>query len=134
MKRKGISPLIAAVLLIAFTMAIASIFAQWAPQLIESTQDSVDNQEDNVLACNNIRLDIISSDASSASVQLVSGDTLGDRNVSVTWTYSDGSDPVQVSNETISSPQGIVNYDLSDYSDKSPGSELDSVEAAATGC
>jgi len=31
MNKKGISPLIAAVMLIAFTMAVGSIFAQWTP-------------------------------------------------------------------------------------------------------
>lgn len=38
--RKGISPLIAAVLLIAFTMAVAGIFSQWAPNLLQNIQVS----------------------------------------------------------------------------------------------
>lgn len=37
--QKGISPLIAAVLLIAFTMAVAGLFAQWAPNLIQNVQE-----------------------------------------------------------------------------------------------
>lgn len=133
MKRKGISPLIAAVLLIAFTMAVASIFAQWAPQVVQGTQDDVDQQRDNILSCNDIQLEVLSSNTSSASVQLSSGDTTGDRNVSVTWTYTDA-EPVQVSNASITEARGILNYNLDDFSGKSPGSELESVEAVATGC
>lgn len=36
--RKGISPLIAAVLLIAFTMAVATISGPWITNLLQNTQ------------------------------------------------------------------------------------------------
>ena len=42
--RKGVSPLVAAVLLIAFTMAVAGLFGQWAPDLLQSIQG--DTRED----------------------------------------------------------------------------------------
>jgi flagellin-like protein len=56
--RKGISPLIAAVLLIAFTMAVGSIFAQWAPNLLQSTQQGVSDDVDQITGCNQARLEV----------------------------------------------------------------------------
>ncbi|MBC5792402.1 MAG: hypothetical protein H8Z69_00010 [Nanohaloarchaea archaeon] len=64
---KGISPLIAAVLLIAFTMAIASIFAQWVPDLLDNTQQSVSDTSDTVLDASQARLDISQASYSSGS-------------------------------------------------------------------
>jgi flagellin-like protein len=56
--RKGISPLIAAVLLIAFTMAVAGMFSQWVPGLIQSTQEDVSDSSDTVLDASQAELDI----------------------------------------------------------------------------
>lgn len=39
MIRKGISPLIAAVMLLAFAMAIGGIFSEWSGQLVQSSTD-----------------------------------------------------------------------------------------------
>lgn len=44
MNRKGLSPLIATVLLIAFTMAIAGIMASWATQFVSAQISGVQNQ------------------------------------------------------------------------------------------
>ena len=63
MMRKGISPLIAAVLLIAFTMAIASIFAQWAPELMEDAQGDTSEQAAAIQDCSQINLEVTSVDA-----------------------------------------------------------------------
>lgn len=43
MERKGISPLIATVLLIAFTMAIAGIMATWATSFVNVKMSEADN-------------------------------------------------------------------------------------------
>ncbi|HLD83325.1 MAG TPA: archaellin/type IV pilin N-terminal domain-containing protein [archaeon] len=42
MRRKGISPLIAAVLLIAFTMSIAGLMAAWATSFTQTRLDNLD--------------------------------------------------------------------------------------------
>lgn len=48
---KGISPLIAAVMLLAFAMAIGGIFSEWSGKLVESsTQDTSETQTE-VLDC-----------------------------------------------------------------------------------
>lgn len=58
--RRGISPLIAAVLLIAFTMAISSIFAQWAPNLIQNVQQDTSQQRVDISRASNLGLEIMS--------------------------------------------------------------------------
>ncbi|MFB6147930.1 MAG: archaellin/type IV pilin N-terminal domain-containing protein, partial [Candidatus Nanohaloarchaea archaeon] len=94
MKSKGISPLIAAVLLIAFTMAVASLFAQWAPQLIQNAQQGASNTSEEIQSCTGIVLEIKSASTSSGvTVQQVGGD-IGVGNVSVTLFY-ETQDPVQ---------------------------------------
>ena len=48
---KGISPLIAAVLLIAVTVSIATIVAGWFPSIIISTQGKVENTTKEATSC-----------------------------------------------------------------------------------
>jgi flagellin-like protein len=106
MKRKGISPLIAAVLLIAFTMAVASIFAQWAPQLIQDAQGDTSDRAQEIQACSDITMEVISADGSNATVQQKTGNNEAG-NVTVTWFYSDGSSPVQSTREFNSSREAV---------------------------
>lgn len=56
--RKGISPLIAAVLLIAFTMAVGSIFAQWAPNLLQGIQEGTTEDANRISSCTDARLSV----------------------------------------------------------------------------
>ncbi len=59
MPQKGISPLIAAVLLIAFTISIGGIFAEWSGSLIDSsTQDNTEAQQQ-ILDCTSMNIEII---------------------------------------------------------------------------
>ena len=86
MRRKGISPLIAAVLLIAFTMAVASLFAQWAPQLIQNAQGDTTNRSQQIQKCSGITLEFVSANAENATIQQATGqEAVGD--VQVTWLY-----------------------------------------------
>jgi len=106
MKRKGISPLIAAVLLIAFTMAVASIFAQWAPQLIQDAQGDTSERAQEIQACSDITMEVISADGTNATIQQKTGNNAAG-NVIVTWFYNDGSQPDQQVQEFNSSRQAI---------------------------
>lgn len=59
MSRKGISPLIAAVLLIAFTISIGGIFAEWSGSLArDATQDNTEAQQE-ILDCSSMNIDIV---------------------------------------------------------------------------
>jgi flagellin-like protein len=84
---KGISPLIAAVLLIAFTMAVAGMFSQWVPSLMQSTQEGVTDSSESVLDASRAELEV-----SRASYDSGSG------NLSVTFRNSGGE---ELSNFTV---------------------------------
>jgi flagellin-like protein len=58
-RRKGISPLIAAVLLIAFTMSVASLFGQWMPSLLQGATEDVSDDTDRITGCNQARLQVM---------------------------------------------------------------------------
>lgn len=87
--RKGISPLIAAVLLIAFTMAVGSIFAQWAPNLLQSIQQDTSEDAVDITRASNLGLEImsVSFNRSSNQVEVVvqnTGEAIDDKtNISV---------------------------------------------------
>lgn len=59
--RKGISPLIAAVLLIAFTMAVAAILTAFVTQFTRQTTQSVGNQSERLIDCSNAGLAVKSA-------------------------------------------------------------------------
>ncbi|PSH01491.1 MAG: hypothetical protein BRC26_03385 [Nanohaloarchaea archaeon QH_8_44_6] len=89
MKRKGISPLIAAVLLIAFTMAVASIFAQWAPQLMENAQGDTTDRANEIQDCSDRTLDVRSNDGGDTVTITQKGGTEGIGNLTATFYYED---------------------------------------------
>jgi flagellin-like protein len=91
MKRKGISPLIAAVLLIAFTMAVASIFAQWAPQLMEDAQGDTTDRANEIQDCSDRTLDVSSNDGGDTVIIQQTGGTEGIGNLTATFYYDSGS-------------------------------------------
>jgi len=106
MKRKGISPLIAAVLLIAFTMAVASIFAQWAPQLIQDAQGQTSEDAKAIQRCSNIVLDISRGNVTHATVQQTQGKSAVG-NFTATWFYENAA-PVQKSTDLTGSNRNVT--------------------------
>lgn len=55
---KGISPMIAAVLLIAFTVAISTLVAGWFSTQVRSTTDEVSNKTDEAISCTSASINI----------------------------------------------------------------------------
>lgn len=90
MKRKGISPLIAAVLLIAFTMAVASIFAQWAPQLMQQAQGDTSDRADQIQECSDKVIEVSSQDGGDTVNIQQTGGTEGIGNLTATFYYESG--------------------------------------------
>jgi len=123
--KKGISPLIAAVLLIAFTMAIAGLFSQWAPQLIQESQRDTTNSSDELRKCSQVLLQINDADGSEAVVQQTYGEEVAG-NISVTWQYSDGTIVQQF--DEITNTRGTVTVSSGDSGD------IDEVRAEAVNC
>lgn len=50
--RKGISPIVASVLLLAVSLSVASIFAGWSPNIIKDITERTSNQTAQTLNCN----------------------------------------------------------------------------------
>lgn len=121
MKRKGISPLIAAVLLIAFTMAVASIFAQWAPQLIDDAQGDTTEQAQNIQSCSDRTLETnVDTSDNTANIQQTGGSE-GVGNLTVTWYWEDRNPTQNTTDETtqISDSRGVTSIS-SGYPDSTP--------------
>ena len=59
MNKKGISPLIATVLIIGFTVALAAVIITWGGRFIQQTQDDVDRSTQVGLMCSRLSFEII---------------------------------------------------------------------------
>jgi len=95
MKRKGISPLIAAVLLIAFTMAVAAILTAWVTTFTEDTADTVGEEGEQQVSCAFAGLSIYDATVIEADEELVvsvanTGTMEFQEDVVVTAFYADG--------------------------------------------
>lgn len=58
---KGISSIISAVLLLAVTLTVISLFAGWAPDLVNSVTQSTANQTHEQVNCNSAAVEVISA-------------------------------------------------------------------------
>lgn len=130
MKRKGISPLIAAVLLIAFTMAVASIFAQWAPQLLQDAQGDTSDRAQEIQECSDITMEV-SGNTENATIQQKTGNNPAG-NLTVTWFYTDGTSPEQNTTASIDSSRGVVK--ATGGSTSADADALDRIEVDLTDC
>jgi len=70
MNNKGISPILASVLLLAVTVSVAGIFSGWAPNLAQTVTDQTGNQTEHRLECNEASADFISATYDSANSEI----------------------------------------------------------------
>src|SRR3989344_1221070 len=70
--KRGISPLIATVLIIGFTVALAAVIITWGTGFVQKTQEDVGKQADLSVACSTLNFDIesISCSGSVGSITL----------------------------------------------------------------
>lgn len=61
MPRKGISPILASVLLLAVTISVAGIFSGWAPNIANTVTGEAENQTTHRLDCNKASAQLISA-------------------------------------------------------------------------
>ncbi|MCJ7450243.1 MAG: hypothetical protein MUP58_00710 [Candidatus Nanohaloarchaeota archaeon QJJ-9] len=129
MKRKGISPLIAAVLLIAFTMAVAAILTAWVTQFTQDTTGAVGNESERVIQCSYAGLSIYDAvnDSGNLTVSVANTGTQDMSNVSITAFMEDGS----LTNTYMGAlpTGGVQEITLTDLS-----GTLSSVRATSTDC
>ncbi|MCJ7479212.1 MAG: hypothetical protein MUP63_03495 [Candidatus Nanohaloarchaeota archaeon QJJ-7] len=91
-ERKGVSPLIAAVLLIAFTMAVAAILTAWVTTFTQEQTEQLGNQSEKQIDCSFAQLEIFDTnpDTTWVSVAVTNTGTVDFNNTTVT-TISEGS-------------------------------------------
>lgn len=70
MKRKGISPIIAAVLLVAVSLSVVAIFSGWAPNLVRDITEETSNSTLQTLNCDQASVDVRSAFYNSSSSEL----------------------------------------------------------------
>ena len=70
MNRKGISPILASVLLLAVTISVAGVFSGWAPNLAQTVTDQTGNQTEERLSCNQASAEFISANYDSGSSEV----------------------------------------------------------------
>jgi len=68
---KGISPMIATVLLVAFTVAIGGILILWFTSLSRTTTTGAESQAEAILKCSNANFQILSVDKANNKVTVV---------------------------------------------------------------
>lgn len=97
MQMKGISPLVATVLLIAFTVAVAGLLSSWLTGFTSSTTQQVAQSSSNTLSCSYGGLSLGSLKYSSSNVTLTG-------NIENTGTVSLGNFSISIiySNKTVS--------------------------------
>lgn len=70
MTKKGISPILASVLLLAVTISVAGVFSGWAPTLAQTVTDQTGNQTEHRLDCNEASAEFISANYNSSASEI----------------------------------------------------------------
>lgn len=61
MTKKGISPILASVLLLAVTISVAGVFSGWAPNIAQAVTSQTENQTQHRLDCNEASATLVSA-------------------------------------------------------------------------
>lgn len=61
MRKKGVSPIIASVLLLAVSISVVGIFSGWAPNLVQGVTEETENSTYKTLGCNEAGIEIRSA-------------------------------------------------------------------------
>ena len=68
MQKRGISPLIATVLLVGFTVALSAVVITWGTKFISETQEDVTVQTETGLTCADVNFDVTSTDCTGGNL------------------------------------------------------------------
>ncbi len=71
MDRKGISPILASVLLLAVTLSVVGVFSGWAPQIAETVTSETENNTLQRLECDKASVDIVSASYDTSTSDLI---------------------------------------------------------------
>lgn len=130
MSRKGISPIIASVLLLAVALSVVGVFSGWAPQLAQDVTESTENSTMETIACNEAGLEIRSAyhNGSELTVNLRNSGSEDLDDIAVV-AYDDN-ESIMDRNQTVSVNSG----DIKDTSLSDVGSPPARVEALSGDC
>lgn len=95
--RKGLSPLIASVLLVAFTMAVAAIVVVWITGFTQQQTATIGTRGERQVLCSYSVLSIDRDDVTASST-----------NFNVTVTYSGGTETLNITGFTIRDANGVT--------------------------
>ncbi len=127
--RRGVSPLIAAVLLIAFTMAVAAILTAWVTTFTQEQTSQLGNQSSEQIDCSFGQISVFSSetDTNWVNVSIENSGRVDFNNISVT----------ALSGGTVLGTEYISNLSsgqISDAAVDTGGTEADEMRAATQKC
>lgn len=112
MRRKGISPIIASVLLIAVSLSVAGIFTGWAPNIAQTFTDSTDETAEQRISCDQASIEMYSASPNSDLDVAVRNngdiDFEGDNEVNV---VAFDEDDIPIGDETIAVDTGSIEDD-----------------------
>jgi flagellin-like protein len=114
--RKGVSPLIAAVLLIAFTMAIAGLAGPFFTDLIQGIQTDTEKKSGGIIDASNSRVEIKRVDYNGENVSGTIQNT-GEGEISNFTVTVQGNNPKQIQIDEKLSTNEIKNFEVSDVED-----------------
>lgn len=124
---KGISPIIASVLLVAVSLGVVGVFSGWAPELIQSITDQTSNQTEERIECDQASMEIISAFHDSNTT--VSMRNRGDVDLDeVTLVAFNSQDTIQTQANTSLSKGDVINVTLE------TGSQPNTINAYSTKC
>jgi flagellin-like protein len=110
MNRKGISPIIASVLLLAVSLAVVGIFSGWAPELAQDVTESTSNSTYETIACNEASVEIRSAYWDGTDTTTVSLRNTGDEDLNNLTVIGFDQDGTIVGNQLngVSIPSGAL--------------------------
>jgi flagellin-like protein len=130
MQRKGISPIIASVLLLAVSLAVVGIFSGWAPELATQVTDSTENTTMQTITCNDAAIEVQSAYHDGSELKISVRNT-GTEDLS-NLTFVAYNDNEQIINENTSN--SLVRGAVEDFTISSVSSEPNYVEGFSTEC
>jgi flagellin-like protein len=132
MNRKGISPIIASVLLLAVSLAVVGIFSGWAPELAQDVTESTSNSTYETIACNEASVEIRSAYYDSGNTEAVlSVRNTGDEDLNnLTLAAFNQTGEILAQENDVSIARGALSEETISSVDSTP----DYIEAFSTQC
>lgn len=134
MNRKGISPIIASVLLLAVSLAVVGIFSGWAPQLAQEITSQTSETATDTLNCNEASLEIRSAYYNGGSATVAIRNSGSQNLTDITLAAFDSSDTILGQNTSISIDAGNLSEETVTSQDDGTDTEPSYIEAYSSEC